>query len=54
MVEDVAGIAIEALEGLGAVSDVSPSRRRRSGCGWFALILLVVMLIAVGAALLQG
>lgn len=51
--EVVIGVA-EALGELGSLGDSSPRRRRRRGCGWFALIGLVVIVIAVGVALLNS
>lgn len=50
--EVVIGVA-EALGEFGSLGD-SSSRRRRRGCGWFALIGLVVIVIAVGVALLNS
>jgi hypothetical protein len=52
MVEDLAGIAIEAIGEIGSVVDSSSRRRKRNGCAWFALIGLIVILVTVGVALL--
>jgi len=53
VIEDAAGLAIEALGELGSLADSSSRKRRRTGCGWFALIGTIVILIAVGVTLLS-
>jgi len=54
VIEDAAALAVEALGELGSLADSSARRRRRTGCGWFALIGTIVVLIAVGVALLSN
>jgi len=60
MVDDAVGavveVAVDALEVVGSLGDSSSRRRRRPGCGWYALIgvILTVIGFVVAVALQRG